>query len=281
MTTTRRRRLLLALADHALVVCVAVVFIAPLVFLVLTSLMTDRQALTSHLWPRPFRWSNFADVFRQAPLLRDAWNTTQVAVLATLGTVLSSIPAAYALSRMQWKGRDGVLLLVLATYMLPAQATIIPAYIVFAKLHWVGSFKPLIIPSFFGNAFSIFLLRQFFLTVPAELGEMARMEGASEFGVLTRVVLPLTRPAIGAVALFSFVYTWNDFFLPLLYVGENRHLWTLSLTMAEFRTAHHVEWNLTMAASVLVMLPVVVVFVLAQRVLIEGVTLTSGAPRLA
>ena len=128
---------------------------------------------------------------------------------------------------------------------------------------------------FFGEAFSIFLLRQFFLTIPDEMSDAARVDGASEFQIMTRVVVPLAKPAIAAVALFNFLYNWNDFFGPLLYLGENRNVWTLGLALSEFRTLHHVEWNLTMTASLLFMLPVIVLFFLAQKVFVEGVTLTG------
>jgi multiple sugar transport system permease protein len=168
-----------------------------------------------------------------------------------------------------------VFLLVLSTLMLPVQVTIVPLYIIFVRFGWVGSIKPLVVPLFFGDAFTIFLLRQFFLTIPEELSDAARVDGASEFQIMTRVVVPLAKPAIAAVALFQFLYSWNDFFSPLLYLIEKPDLWTLSLGLSQFRGQYHVDWNLTMAASVLFMVPVIVLFFLAQRVFVEGVTLTG------
>jgi multiple sugar transport system permease protein len=256
-------------------------FLAPIVFIVLTALMTDQQALSPRLWPHPFQWSNFSTVFHVLPLARLTWTTTEYAVLSTVGVVVSSVPVAYALACLRWRGRQVALLAVLASYMLPVQVTIVPIYVVFAKLHWLGTLKPLIIPSFFGDAFSIFLLRQFFLTIPGELADAARVEGAGEFQVLRRVIVPMAKPAIAAVALFNFLFAWNDLFGPLLYISQNPKLSTLSLSLAQFRTQHHVEWNLTMAASLLFMLPVIVLFLLAQRVLIQGVTITGRAPRAA
>jgi len=191
--------------------------------------------------------------------------------------LVSCVPVAYALSLLEWKGRRAVLFLVLATYMLPAQATVVPLYIVFAELGWTGSLKPLIIPAFFANAFDVFLLRQFFLTIPRHLTDTARVEGASELKVLLKVVLPLAKPALAAVALLHFVFVWNDLFSPLLYLGENRDLWTLTLGLSEFRGRHSVEWNLTMAASVLYILPVVVLFLFAQRWVLESVKVTGRA----
>jgi multiple sugar transport system permease protein len=271
----RRRRFLLAVANHSLLIAAAIAFLAPVTFITLTALMTNQQALSADLWPRPFRWSNFADVFHQAPILRWTFNTMTYSVLATLGVLVSSIPVAYALSRLRWRGRDAVFLLVLATLMLPPQVTVVPLYVMWSKLDLVGTLWPLIIPVWLGDAFSIFLLRQFFLTIPEEYLDAARVDGCGELRILCTVVLRLAKPAIAAVALFSFLYTFNDFFLPLLYVGENSDNWVLSIGLAQFRNLHQVQWNLTMAATLLVMLPVIVVFFLAQKAFVEGVTLTG------
>jgi multiple sugar transport system permease protein len=256
-------------------IAVATVFLFPVIYIVLTSLMTGPQALTSSIWPDPFRPSNYADVFDTISLIRYTWNTTQIAVLTTLGTVLSSIPVAYALSRLRWKGRQVVFILVLATLMLPFQVTIVPLYVLWVRFDQIGHLTPLILPAFFGDAFSIFLLRQFFMTIPDELSDAARVDGATEWQVMTRVVVPLAKPAIAAVALFQFLYAWNDFFAPLLFVGNNQDLYTLSVGLSEFTQLHGTQWELMMAASVLFMLPVIVLFFLAQRVFIEGVTLTG------
>ena len=258
-----------------MLIAASAMFLLPMVFVVATALVTDQQSLTRAIWPRPFQPSNFTDVFSRLPLLRYTWNTTQIAVLSTVGTVISCVPVAYALARMRWRGRQAAFILVLATLMLPFQVTIVPLYVLFVKFGWIGTLKPLIVPSFFGDAFSIFLLRQFFLTIPEELSDAARVDGASEWQIMTRVIVPLAQPAIAAVALFNFLYNWNDFFGPLLYLVGNDKLWTLGLGLSEFRTLHHVEWNLTMAASLLFMLPVIVLFFLAQRVFVEGVTLTG------
>jgi multiple sugar transport system permease protein len=271
----RRHRFLMAVARHSVLIAMAVAFLAPFVFVVLTSLMTNQQAVTPSFWPNPFRWSNFPKVFDRLPLLTYAWNTTQIAVGSTIGVLVSCIPVAYALSRMRWRGRQLAFLLVLATLMLPFQVTIVPLYIIWVRLGQIGHLTPLILPSFLGDAFSIFLLRQFFLTIPEELSDAARVDGASEFQIMTRVIVPLAKPAIAAVALFNFLYNWNDLFAPLLFVGTNQKLWTLTIALSEFQSRHGTEWNLTMAAAILFMLPVIVLFFLAQRVFVEGVTLTG------
>jgi multiple sugar transport system permease protein len=271
----RRQRALIALADHCLLIVLAIAFLAPFAFMALTALMTNDQALSSHLWPRPFHLSNFGDVFAKAPMWRYTLNTMLYAVLSTVGVLVSSIPVAYALSRLRWKGRDVVFLLVLATMMLPAQVTAVPLYVMWSKLHLVGGLAPLIVPNWFGDAFSIFLLRQFFLTIPEEYADAARVDGCGELRFLLTVVLRLAKPAIAAVALFSFLYAWNDFFGPLLYTGENSDHWTLSVGLAQFRTTYQVQWNLTMMATILFMAPVIAVFFAAQKAFVEGVTLTG------
>jgi multiple sugar transport system permease protein len=271
----RRRRALITIADHSILIALAVAFLAPFAFMVLTALMTSDQSLSSKLWPHPFHWSNVTEVFDKAPMWRYTLNTMIYAGLSTIGVLVSSIPVAYALSRLRWRGRDAVFLLVLATMMLPAQVTAVPLYVMWSKLHLVGSLAPLIIPNWFGDAFSIFLLRQFFLTIPEEYSDAARVDGCGELRILLTVVLRLAKPAIAAVGLFAFLYAWNDFFGPLLYTGENAAHWTLSLGLSQFRTQYQVEWNLTMMATILFMAPVIAVFFAAQKAFVEGVTLTG------
>ena len=271
----RRRRFLIAVADHCLLIAFAAAFLLPVVFIALTSLMTDDQALSSKLWPEPFQWSNYTEVFSSSPLWRWALNSFIYAGLATIGLLISSIPVAYAFSRLRWRGRDAVFLVVLVALILPPQVTVVPLYVMWAKLGLVGTLWPLIIPNWFGDAFAIFLLRQFFLTIPEEYLDAARVDGCGEFRILTTVVLRMAKPAIAAVALFSVLYTWNDFFLPLLYVSENPDNWVTSIGLSQYRNLHQVQWNLTMAATVLVMLPVIAIFFLAQKAFVEGVTLSG------
>jgi len=278
--SVRRKRMLIAVANHSVLIAAAVAFLAPFAFITLTALMTNDQALSSRLWPSPFAWHNFVDVFTKAPLWRWTLNTLMYSVLATIGVVLSSVPVAYALARLRWRGRQAAFLVVLVALMLPPQVTVVPLYVMWAKIHpfgfnFIGTLWPVIIPNWFGDAFSIFLLRQFFLTIPEEYMDAARVDGCGELRILTTVVARLAKPAIAAVALFSFLYTFNDFFLPLLYTGEAANHWVLSIGLSEFRSLHQVQWNLTMAATLLVMAPVIVLFFLAQRAFVEGVTLTG------
>ena len=276
----RRKRFLTAVADHSILIVVSLAFLLPFIFVTLTALMSNDQALSAQLWPHPFRWSNFTDVFTKAPFMTWVWNTLMYSVLATIGVVVSSVPVAYAFAKLHWRGRDAMFLFVLVALMLPPQVTVVPLYVMWAKFHpfgfnFIGTLWPVIAPNWFGDAFSIFLLRQFFLTVPDEYLDAARVDGCGEIRILTTVVVRLAKPAIAAVALFSFLYTFNDFFLPLLYTGESPNHWVLSLGLSEFRSLHQVQWNLTMAATLLVMAPVIIVFFLAQRAFVEGVTLTG------
>ncbi|MEU3220712.1 carbohydrate ABC transporter permease [Streptomyces sp. NPDC006971] len=272
----RRKALLNWIAVHALGVAAALFFVLPFVFLVLTSLMSDQQALTRDLWPHPFEWGNYQKVFDTPGFLTWWKNTLLYAGLGTVLTVVSSVPVAYALAKFRFRGRHLSLMLVISMMMLPPQVVVIPMYLFWAKqLDLSGTLWPLIIPMAFGDAFSIFLLRQFLLTIPDEYLDAAKVDGCGELRTLLRVVLPMAKPGIAAVALFQFFYAWNDYFGPQIYASENPAAWTLSYGLESFKGAHHTDWNLTMAATVLVMAPVILVFFFAQKAFVEGVTLTG------
>ena len=239
--------------------------------------MTQGQAGTGGIWPSPWHWGNFREVFSAMPFARDLWNTLLYAGLSSVGVVISSVPVAYAVARMKWKGREAFFLIILATMMIPAQVTSLPLYVLFAKIGWIGSLKPLIVPAFFGDAFSIFLLRQFFLTLPQETIEAARVDGAGEFRILARVVVPMARPAIAAVGLFAFMYAWNDFYNPLLYTGNSTTSQTLAVGLTQLaKSAHQGAAQLQMAASLMFLLPVLLLFLFAQKVFIEGIAMTGS-----
>ncbi len=266
--TYRRRRILEWVAVHSLAVALGLLFVLPFVFVVLQSLMSDQQSLTRDLWPQPFAWHNLVDVWN-TPGFSTWWrNTIVYAVSGTILTLVSSMPVAYALAYFRFRGRNVAMMAVIATMMLPPQVSIIPLYLVWAQdFHLTGTLWPLIIPLAFGDAFTIFLLRQFMLTVPIAYLEAAKIDGC--------VVIPMIKPAIAAVGLFQFFYCWNDYFGPQIYTSENPAAWTLSYGLSTFKSAHHTNWNFTMAATLLVMAPVIALFFLAQRAFIEGVTLTG------
>ncbi|MFH8517790.1 carbohydrate ABC transporter permease [Streptomyces gelaticus] len=272
----RRKALLNWIAVHSLGVAAALFFVLPFVFLLLTSLMSGQQALTRDLWPHPFEWSNYQQVFETDGFLIWWRNTLLYAGLGTVLTVVSSLPVAYALAKFRFRGRQLSLMLVISMMMLPPQVVVIPMYLFWAKqLDLSGTLWPLIIPMAFGDAFSIFLLRQFLLTIPNEYLDAAKVDGCGELRTLLRVVVPMAKPGIAAVALFQFFYAWNDYFGPQIYASENPAAWTLSYGLESFKSAHHTDWNLTMAATVLVMAPVILVFFFAQKAFVEGVTLTG------
>ena len=270
-----RQQLLGWVASHTFAVLIAAIFALPLVFVFLTAVMSDDQALTSTLWPRHWQWSNFGAVFDQAPMLTWLRNSVVYAGLATIFTLVSSLPVAYALARMRFRLRRGVLLAVIATMMLPPQVTVVPLYIVWSRMHLTGTLWPLVLPTLFTDAFSVFLLRQFLVGIPQEYVDAARVDGCGEFRILVRVIVPMIKPALAAVALFQFFYAWNDYYGPLVFASENPGNWTLSLGLASFRGLHHVQWNLTMAATLMVTAPVLLLFLFAQRAFIEGVTFSG------
>ncbi|MGV9251236.1 carbohydrate ABC transporter permease [Streptomyces sp. NPDC003697] len=274
--TARRRAVLEWIAVHSLGVAAALFFTLPFVFVVLTSLMSDSQALGRDLIPRTWEWGNYARVLHTPGFLTWWRNTLLYAGLGTVLTVVSSLPVAYALAKFRFRGRNVLLMLVIATMMLPPQVVVIPMYLVWAKqLGLSGTLWPLVVPMAFGDAFSVFLLRQFLTTIPDEYLDAAKADGCGELRTLLKVVLPMARPGVAAVALFQFFYAWNDYFGPQIYASENPGAWTLSYGLESFKGAHHTDWNLTMAATVLVMAPVILVFFFAQKAFVEGVTLTG------
>src|SRR6476469_4919799 len=274
--TYRSRPVLEWIAVHAVAVGAGLMFVLPFVFVFLTSVMSDQQTLTTQLWPRTWQWSNYADVWHTGGFATWWRNTIVYATVGTALTLVSSIPVAYALAHFRFRGRNLAMMVVVSTMMLPPQVVIVPMYLFWAKqLHLSGTLWPLIIPMAFGDAFTIFLLRQFLLTIPKEYIEAAKIDGCGDLRTLLKVVLPMARPAIAAVALFQFFYAWNDYFGPQIYASENPGAWTLSYGLESFKGAHHTDWNLTMAATVLVMAPVILVFFFAQKAFVEGVTLTG------
>lgn len=223
------------------------------------------------------RWENFAGAMRA---MQHFWryfgNTVLLCVLNVLGTVLSSALAAYGFSRIEWRGRDRVFGVLLATMMIPFPVVMVPLYALFRALGWVGTLQPLWVGAFFANAFNVFLLRQFFRTIPRELSEAARIDGCNEFRIFWQIILPLCRPALVVVGLFTFLGTWNDFLGPLIYLTDQRDF-TLALALQSFQQQSRLtDWHYLMAASTLVILPIVVLFLAAQRTFVEGIALTGS-----
>ncbi len=227
------------------------------------------------------RWRNFIDAITQAGqagtninFFTYIKNSLILSFFNIVGTLISCTLAAYAFARVKWPGRDLLFILVLSTMMLPYQVTMIPLYVVFSKIHWTNSMLPLIVPSFFGNAFFIFLMRQFFLTIPEEMCDAARVDGASNMQIFTKIVLPLSKPVLATVVIFTFLGTWNDFLGPLLYLNDPK-LFTMAIGLQDYQGRYSASWNLLMAASVTFTIPIIVAFFFAQKTFIEGVKLTG------
>lgn len=263
---------------YVLLAFVSAAFLLPLAWMISVSLQDIRGVFAQpFVWiPPKLHWENYADVSTLIPLGRYFANTVLVTVPVLLGTLFSSSLVAYGFSRIQFRGRTALFALCLSTMMLPGQVTMIPLYILFSRLGWVDTLWPLIVPSFFGSPFYIFLLRQFFLTIPREYDEAARLDGAGKFRIYWSIILPMARPALITVALFSFIGTWNDFFTPLIYINspENATL-TLGLNMLKSQIVGTgmTQWHLLMAAACMVMIPNIILFTLGQKYLVKGIAM--------
>ena len=224
-------------------------------------------------------WRKYSNHYRQAQLAAQHWwsyvtNSVYLVLLNMIGQVLSCSLVAYAFSRLRWPGRDVFFAILLATMMLPGQVTMIPVFMIFEKLGWYNTLRVLWVPSFLGSAFFIFLLRQFMKSIPNDLEDAAKIDGCSYFGIYWRIILPLVKPALAAVCIFTFMNTWNDFMGPLIYINDQR-LYPLALGLFDFRAQHATDFGMLMAASTLMTLPVIALFFVAQRYFIQGVTLTG------
>lgn len=261
---------------HLILILLSIAFLLPFLWMVSTSLKPDTQIFVfPPEWvPRPFQWSNYIETLNYIPYFRYFGNTLFVATLDVLGTVLVVPVVAYGLARLEWKGRDLVFILTLAVMMIPGEVTMIPTFIMFNKFKLVGSYAPLILPSFFGKPFMIFLCRQFFMQLPKDLEDAARVDGLSEFMIYLKIMLPLAKPAVLTVGLFRFMYAWNDFMGPLVYLSKDT-MYTLSIGLQMFTTQYDTQWSLLMAATVLTTLPVILLYFFVQKRFIQGMTFSG------
>ncbi len=265
---------------HLVVVLFAAAFLLPFAWLLSTSLKTLPEAFQTppEFFPVTPQWGNYVEVFQRVPLLRYFANSMLISVVTTAGILISASMGAYSVTKINWRGSRILFPLMMTTLLLPVQVALIPTYLIFKSLHLTGTFAPLLLPSFLGGGigggYYIFLLRQFFLTVPDSLFESARIDGASEMRTFLTIMIPLCQPALLTVAIFNFLNTWSDFVTPLIYLTK-KESYTLSLGLQAFLGEHHVEWNLLMAAAAFFTLPTIVLFFFAQKYFIEGVK-TSG-----
>ena len=273
---TRTRKETQKWVSRLLLILFSIALLLPLYWMVATALKTDQElaVFPPTLFPRNPQWNNFAEAVNFIPFFKFLGNTLTVTVLTVIGSVISNPLIAYGFSRLEWPGRDRVFLLVMATVFIPFPVVIIALFDIFARLGWINTFLPLVVPMFFGQAFWIFLMRQFLMQIPMEVSDAARIDGANEFQVFSQIVLPLTLPAVGVIGIFAALYAWNDFIGPLIYL-QDESKYTLAIGLTFFRSQYDVQFNLLMAASTLIVLPVVVIFLLFQRAFLEGITLGS------
>jgi ABC-type glycerol-3-phosphate transport system permease component len=256
----------------------AAAFLIPLLWMLSTSLKEQGKVMQTppQFIPNPVDWGNYKEALtaEDFPFLTLLKNTMTYTVFETLGIMIVCPLVAYSFSRLRWPGRDAFFVATLASMMIPGTVTMVPVFIFFKWLNWIGTMLPLIVPGYFGSAFMIFLLRQFFGSIPMELTESALLDGASHLRILWSLIVPLAKPALAAVALFEFLYCWNDFMGPLIYL-QSRSLFTFSIGLYAFRERWEIRYDLMMAAATVVTLPILVLFFFAQRTFIEGITLTG------
>ncbi len=278
MKTGNSKRMLNLLV-FAVLILAGIAFLAPFAWMVSTSLkpLSETMTLPPSWIPSDIQWRNYPDaIAAMGYFWRYTGNTVFLCVMTVIGTVASSSLAAYGFSRIEWRGRDTVFLILLATMMIPFPVIMVPIYNLFKTLGWIGSFKPLWVPSFLASAFNVFLLRQFFMTLPKDMSEAARIDGCSEFQIFLQIILPLSKSALLVVALFQFMATWNDFLGPLIFLTEQKSF-TLALGLQSFQSQNGgTAWHQLMAASTLVVLPVMVLFFFTQRAFVEGIASTGG-----
>lgn len=267
--------------QYLVMIAISSVFMIPLVWLVSSSLKEQGQVFAyPPVWiPDPIKWSNYPEALDRAPLLLWLRNTSFITGMTILGNVVTSSMVAFGFARLRFPGRNVLFVLLLSTMMLPEVVTLIPRFILFRSVNWVDTFWPLIVPAFFGGgAYNIFLVRQFYLTIPTDFDEAARLDGASNWGIWWRILVPLSTPVLIAVAIFSFVSHWNDFLHPLIYLfSEDKK--TLALGLRAFINPSDASWHISMAASMFLVVPIILIFFFGQRYFIRGVTMTGIAGR--
>lgn len=270
---------------HLALIALAIPALLPLLWMVTTSLKPDSEIYATDttatglglrdLFPRDWRWSNYPEAMATVPLLTYLRNTLFLCAVTIFGAVASSAVVAYGFARIRFWGRDALFLIMLATMALPGQVTMIPVFSLFRSLGWYNTYLPLTVPAFFASPFLVFLLVQFFRTLPEELAEAARVDGAGEWRIFAQLMLPLSKPALAVCALFVFLGTWNEFFGPLLYINDPER-YTLAYGLQQFLSSYGGNWSLLMAASTLFTVPILILFFFAQRTFIQGIATTGG-----
>lgn len=262
---------------YILLILVSIVLLLPLVWMISTSLkpMSEIAQFPPTLFPEDVQWSNYLETVRAFPFFKYAGNTLFITFFVVVGNILSNSFIAYGFAKIDFPGKNILFSLVLSTMMVPGFVTMIPQYILFSNIGWVGTYLPLIVPSFFGSAFNIFLMRQFYLSIDDELIEAAQMDGANHLYIWSRLMMPLTKPALITIGIQSFNGAWNDFLGPLLYIHDEER-YTLQIGLQVFQSQSTTQWNYLMAGATMVLLPTILLFLFAQRYFIEGMDLSAG-----
>ena len=261
---------------YVILLLMAACFLVPLFWLISSSFKRPSELfeIPVRWFPREIQFDNYKKMFDTIPFLLYLRNTMFIVFNSILGSLISCSLVAYGFARLRWPGRDKVFVLVLITMILPYQATMIPLFVLFQKLGWVGTMLPLIVPSYFGNPFFIFLMRQFFISIPYDLSEAARIDGAGEFRIYAQICMPLAKPALATIAIFAFLRSWNDFIGPLIYLQDDK-TYTLSIGVQLIRSKLDPKWEVLMAAGVLMVVPVLLIFFLLQKYFIQGIALSG------
>lgn len=271
-----RKRFLIHLSKHLIVLAGAAIFIFPFLWLVSSSLKAIDQLyiLPPKLIHLPLQWKNYVIMWSYAPVLRFLLNSTYIVFMSITGSIISCSLVAYSFARLRWPGRDIYFVILLSTMMIPFPVIIVPLYLIFSRLGWINTFKPLWVQYWVAVPLYVFLLRQFFLTIPRELEDAARMDGCSYFGIYWQIILPLAKPALMVVAIFGFMSSWNDFIGPLIFINSTDKM-TIALGLRFFQTTYGGEFHLLLAAATVMTIPVLVLFLFGQRYFIQGIVLTG------
>jgi ABC-type glycerol-3-phosphate transport system permease component len=263
---------------YALIIPGGVILILPFLWMVTTALKVQKQIFTfpPTLIPNPVMWSNFYEGWtKYVPFTRYLFNTLEIVTNNVVGNLVSCVLAAYGFARLKARGKEIIFYMVLGTMMVPLWVTIIPQYVLFSKLHWTNTYLPLTVPAWFGWPFFIFLLRQFFMCIPRDLDDAARIDGASTWGILWHIILPLSKPALATVGVFAFIGNWNDFLGPLIYIRDTDK-YTLAIGLQRFQGIYgNVQYHYMMAVATIIVLPIIVVFFLAQNLFVKGIVMTG------
>lgn len=260
----------------AILLTISVMFILPFFWMLMTSLKAPAELMKwpPGWFPDTFRWQNYEKAVTYIPFFRYVGNTMVITLGSIVGILISCPMVAYGFSHINWPGRDVLFVVMLMTIMIPFPVTMLPLYVLFARIGWINTYLPLVLPLFFGVPFYIFLLRQFFMTIPGELTDAARIDGASEPRIYLQLILPLTKPALATVVLFQFLSSWSDFLGPLLYLRDS-DMFTIAVGLQMFHSEHDTEFHLLMAASTALTVPIIVIFYMVQRTFIQGIALTG------